>query len=102
MIVRLLRHRPSPAIVIACVALLIALGGVSYAATALPRNSVGTAQLKNNSVIQDHYGDVLFKLSRLDEAISAWTRALAGDNDSIDRPAIDKKIKTAKQKLGKK
>jgi len=50
MIARLLRHRPSPAIVVACMALLIALGGVSYAATALPRNSVGTAQLKNNAV----------------------------------------------------
>jgi hypothetical protein len=50
MIARLLRHRPSPAIVIACVALLLALGGVSYAATALPPNSVGTAQLKNNAV----------------------------------------------------
>jgi tetratricopeptide (TPR) repeat protein len=59
-------------------------------------------QLKANSVIQDHYGDVLFKLSRFDEAIAAWTRALSGDNDSIDRPAIDKKIKSAKQKLGKK
>ena len=51
MIARLLRHRPSPAIVIACAALLIALGGVSYAATALPRNSVGTAQLRNNAVV---------------------------------------------------
>jgi hypothetical protein len=50
MIARLLRHRPSPAIVVACVALLLALGGVSWAATALPRNSVGTAQLKNNAV----------------------------------------------------
>jgi len=59
-------------------------------------------QLKANSVIQDHYGDVLFKLSRFDEAIAAWTRALSGDNDAIDRPAIDKKIKSAKQKLGKK
>jgi len=59
-------------------------------------------QLKANSVIQDHYGDVLFKLARYDEAIAAWQRALAGDNDSIDRPAIDKKIKSAKQKLGKK
>ena len=29
-------------------------------------------------------------------------QALGGDNDTIDRPAIDKKIKTAKQKLGKK
>jgi hypothetical protein len=50
MIARLLRHRPSPAIVIACVALLLALGGASWAATALPRNSVGNAQLRNNAV----------------------------------------------------
>ena len=56
-------------------------------------------QLKTNSVIQDHYGDVLFKLTRYDEAIAAWTRALAGDGDSIDRREIDKKIRTAKDKL---
>jgi len=42
--------RPSPALVIACAALAIALGGVSYAATVLPRNSVGPLQLKANSV----------------------------------------------------
>jgi hypothetical protein len=36
--------------VVACIALSIALGGVSYAATALPANSVGTVQLKNNAV----------------------------------------------------
>jgi tetratricopeptide (TPR) repeat protein len=59
-------------------------------------------QLKGNSVIQDHYGDVLFKLGRFTDAIAAWTRALAGDGDSIDRGDIDKKIKTAKQKLPKK
>ncbi len=59
-------------------------------------------QLTTNSVIQDHYGDVLFKRGRYPEAIAAWTRALAGDGDTIDRGAIDKKIRTAKQKLGKK
>ena len=31
-------------------ALLIALGGTSYAAAKLPRNSVGSAQLKRNAV----------------------------------------------------
>lgn len=36
--------------VIACVALLVALGGTGYAAVALAPNSVGTAQLKNNAV----------------------------------------------------
>ena len=51
MIARLLRHRPSPALVIACAALLLTLGGVSYAAGVLPRNSVGTAQLKKNAVV---------------------------------------------------
>lgn len=43
-------HRPSPAMVVACVALAVALGGTSYAATSLPRNSVGTPQLKRNAV----------------------------------------------------
>jgi predicted Zn-dependent protease len=59
-------------------------------------------QQRTNSVIQDHYGEVLFKLRRYDDAIAAWTRALNGDGDSINRGDIDKKIRTAKQKLEKK
>lgn len=48
---RALRTLPSPATVIASIALLLALGGTSIAAvTALPRNSVGTAQLKASAV----------------------------------------------------
>ena len=44
-------HWPSPALMIACAALFVVLGGTSMAAaTAVPRNSVGTAQLKNNAV----------------------------------------------------
>ncbi len=47
----LTRFRPSPAMVIACIALTVALGGTSVAAiNALPRNSVGTKQLKKNAV----------------------------------------------------
>lgn len=45
-----LRHRPSPAIAISAVALFMSLGGVGYAATQLPHNSVGAAQLRNGSV----------------------------------------------------
>ena len=42
---------PSPALVVACLALAISLSGAAYAvSTALPRNSVGTLQLKNNAV----------------------------------------------------
>src|SRR5919108_370841 len=47
----LIRLRPSPAMVIACIALAVALGGTSYAAATLARNSVGTKQLKKNAVI---------------------------------------------------
>src|SRR5215217_5950208 len=43
-------HRPSPALVVACIALIVALSGTSYAAIALPRGSVGTIQLKNGAV----------------------------------------------------
>jgi hypothetical protein len=42
---------PSPAMVVACIALLIALAGTSYAAIRLPANSVGPKQLKRNAVI---------------------------------------------------
>jgi hypothetical protein len=42
---------PSAALVVACLALAISLSGTAYAvSTALPRNSVGQLQLKNNSV----------------------------------------------------
>jgi hypothetical protein len=43
-------HSPSPAIVVSLVALTVALGGTSYAAIKLPKNSVGSKQLKNNAV----------------------------------------------------
>jgi hypothetical protein len=44
-------RRPSPSMMIASVALLVALGGTSYAAIQLPANSVGTKQLKKNAVV---------------------------------------------------
>ena len=45
-----LRNRLTYANVIATIALFIALGGASYAATQLPKNSVGSKQLKRNAV----------------------------------------------------
>jgi hypothetical protein len=48
---RKLARRPSPAMIVACIALLVSLGGTSFAAaTQLARNSVGTVQLKNGAV----------------------------------------------------
>jgi hypothetical protein len=42
---RLSRYRPSPAMIVACLALFVALGGVGYAAA-----TIGSSQIKNNSI----------------------------------------------------
>ena len=49
---RIFRRRPSPALIVACLALLVSLGGTSIAAVSqlVPRNSVGTAQLRDGAV----------------------------------------------------
>jgi hypothetical protein len=45
------RLRPSPAMVVACTALVFAMTGAGYAAGMLGPNTVGTKQLKKNAVI---------------------------------------------------
>ncbi len=50
------KHAPSPALVVAIVALVAALGGTSYAAFTLPKGSVGTKQLKNKAVTNAKLG----------------------------------------------
>ena len=55
-----------------------------------------------NSVIQDHLGDLRFRQQRFAEAVVAWERALSGDGDSIDRPAIEKKLQDARARVAKK
>ena len=50
-------RRPSPAFVVACVALFAALSGTGYAATKLAPNSVGTAQVQRNAVVSSKVKD---------------------------------------------
>ncbi|HVO54460.1 MAG TPA: hypothetical protein VMT37_08610 [Solirubrobacterales bacterium] len=45
-----IRKRLTFSNVVACLALFVALGGASYAATQLPKNSIGTKQLKKHAV----------------------------------------------------
>jgi hypothetical protein len=50
---RIVKRRPAPATIISLVALFVALGGTSYAAIALaPKNSVGSAQVINGSLLK--------------------------------------------------
>jgi tetratricopeptide (TPR) repeat protein len=59
-------------------------------------------QLPNVSVIQSHLGDVLDKRGLYQDAIDAWQKALDGDGESVSRSELDDKIKSARQKLGRK
>jgi tetratricopeptide (TPR) repeat protein len=58
-------------------------------------------QMVWNSLIQDHFGDLLSKLGRHDEAIEAWEAALAGDREEIDALGIEGKIQESRQFLGR-
>jgi hypothetical protein len=81
--VRILRrYLPSPAMVVACLALLVALGGTSYAAIRLPANSVGTKQLKRGAVTgvkvkSNALGGTQINESRLGRVPSAAAAATA-------------------------
>lgn len=59
---------------------------------------LAAGQLTTSSVVQDHLGDVLYRLERVDEAIAAWQRALEGDGEEIERAAIEAKIRAARER----
>ncbi|HLG58216.1 MAG TPA: tetratricopeptide repeat protein [Vicinamibacterales bacterium] len=56
-------------------------------------------KLPENSEIQDHLGDLHARRGRLPDAIAAWTRALNGDGQDVEKAAIEKKISNAKGKM---
>ncbi|MCM3879476.1 MAG: tetratricopeptide repeat protein [Vicinamibacterales bacterium] len=59
-------------------------------------------KLPTVSVIQSHLGDALLKRGLYQDAIDAWQRAIDGDGDAVSRSELDDKIKSARQRLGKK
>ena len=54
-------RRPAPSMIVACAALAVALGGTGYAAVLVPRNSVGTAQVKNYSLERQDFAPGVIK-----------------------------------------
>jgi hypothetical protein len=73
---RLRPHRPSPAAVVALIALFVAMGGTGYAALRVPRASVGTKQLKANAVTSPKVKDGT--LLRTDVATRRLPKGQAG------------------------
>ena len=83
--------RPSPALVVAIIALLMAMAGTGYAAFKLPKNSVGTKQLKKNSVTgaKVKKGTLTGKninLAKLGTVPSAATATTAGTANALSPP----------------
>jgi hypothetical protein len=69
-------RRPRHSTIAAYLALFVALGGTSYAAFSLPRNSVGSKQLRANSVASGKVKDG--SLQPEDVNIQAFTALLSG------------------------
>lgn len=55
--------------------------------------------LPTNSVVQAHWGELLFELGRYEEAVAAWQRALAGDREDLDPEEVRRKIERARDRL---
>lgn len=95
MLTRLRPGKPSPALVISCIALFVALSGTSYAVIKLPKNSVGTKQLRPNAVKSSKIADNQITGADVNEATlaevpsaanagSAANAAQAGNADNLD------------------
>src|SRR5262249_13330481 len=50
--------------------------------------SQAAQRLPLNSVVQNHFGDLLWKQGDREKAIAAWEQALKGDRESIEPEAI--------------
>ena len=66
---------------------------------ALKYLTAAAEKLPENSEIQDHLGDVHARRGSLPEAIAAWTKALAGSGQGVERAAIERKLQDARRKL---
>jgi hypothetical protein len=83
-----LRDRITYANVMATVALFVALGGVSYAAVNLPKNSVGAKQLKKNSVNSAKVRNGSLTLSDFKRSQRAKLRGAKGATGAPGAPGV--------------
>src|SRR5690348_15207995 len=91
-----MRRVPSPAMVVALIALFVALGGTGYAVSALPKDSVGSPQLRDRGVKEADLGNKAVVTGKLaDQAVTReklTPGAVSGDRvapDSLGGAQID-------------
>lgn len=72
-----LRSKVTYANVVASLALFIALGGISYAAVTIPKNSVGTKQLKDGAVTAEKIKDGALGVKDFAPGLIGTTKAAA-------------------------
>ena len=72
-------RRPSPALVVSIIALVFAMGGTGWAVTQLPKNSVGTQQLKNSAVTSPKIKDGAIAIVDLSTAARTSLKGQKGD-----------------------
>src|SRR3954468_3850498 len=91
-----LRQQLSYANVTATLALFIALGGTSYAAMTLPRNSVGSTQIRTGAV---HSSEIAKKAVKLRDIATSARSSLRGKTGPVGpagpqgAPAISEQVK---------
>jgi hypothetical protein len=93
---RLWRYRPSPAMIVATLALFVAMGGTGYAVSKLPRGSVGAAQLRKNAVRSQHVkAGSITKAKLAQSALSALRSPVAtpsGVQGPVNAPAAADRV----------
>lgn len=90
-------HRPrlTYANVVATSALFAALGGVSYAATSLPKNSVGTDQIQAEAVRTGKLAEDAVTVSRLSQGVRERIAATGATPTTTSTPGSVKHAETA-------
>lgn len=84
---RVLAHRPSPATIIALLAMFIAMGGTTYAVTKLPKRSVGSLQLKKGAVHKENIANGAVTASKLGRGLIAAAPAAATGPAIVNVPS---------------
>jgi hypothetical protein len=89
------RPRLTYANVVATIALFAALGGVSYAATTLPKNSVGTDQIQAEAVRTGKLAEDAVTASRLSQGVRERIAAAGATPTATSTPESVKHAETA-------